>query len=188
MNSWQTFLASIRLSLPEISLFQRNINFYLKYPDIRSCSSHALRHNRPIASPRATCAAHCTVATFFSPFFAIAPHAFMGREKNVGRVDDWAIHRGQYLSASRLVTKIGVSKIGSLFARGIFILYTNIISKFKRDFFATRSLESYNTRNTRTLISSIVPDCVTQRCDDIDYKCTRLRIVNIGRSTINTIV
>lgn len=75
-----------------------------------------------------------------------------------------------------------------LFARGIFILYTNIISKFKRDFFATRSLESYNTRNTRTLISSIVPDCVTQRCDDIDYKCTRLRIVNIGRSTINTIV
>lgn len=92
MNSWQTFLASIRLSLPEISSFQRNINFYLKYPDIRS--SHAPRHNRPIASPRATCAAHCTVATFFSPFFAIAPHAFMGREKNVGRVDDWGHSKG----------------------------------------------------------------------------------------------
>lgn len=131
MNSWQTFLASIRLSLPEISLFQRNINFYLKYPDIRS--SHArISRSRLVTidlsqarAPRALPTAQSPL--FFSPFFAIAPHAFMGREKNVGRVDDWAIHRGQYLSASRLVTKIGVSKIGSLFARGIFILYTNII-------------------------------------------------------------
>lgn len=82
MNSWQTFLASIRLSLPEISSFQRNINFYLKYPDIRS--SHAPRHNRPIASPRATCAAHCTVATFFLSFFCYRAARVYGEGKKCG--------------------------------------------------------------------------------------------------------
>lgn len=98
MNSWQTFLASIRLSLPEISSFQRNINFYLKYPDIRS--SHArISRSRLVTidlsqarAPRALPTAQSPL--FFSPFFAIAPHAFMGREKNVGRVDDWGHSKG----------------------------------------------------------------------------------------------
>lgn len=103
----------------------------------------------------------------------------------MGRVDDWDHSKGP------ISFRVSVSR--SAFRRSDrsslveFLSYTRTLFKFKRDFFATRSLESYNTRNTRTLISSIVPDCVTQRCD-IDYKCTRLRIVNIGRSTINTIV
>lgn len=185
MNSWQTFLASIRLSLPEISSFQRNINFYLKYPDIRS--SHAPRHNRPIASSRATCAAHCTVATFFLSFFCYRAARVYGEGKKCG-----SRRLGPFIGPISFrvsVTKIGVLKIGISSSSLVeFLSYTRTLFKFKRDFFATRSLESYNTRNTRTLISSIVPDCVTQRCDDIDYKCTRLRIVNIGRSTINTIV
>lgn len=51
----------------------------------------------------------------------------MGREKNVGRVDDWAIHRANIFPCFGNKDRRFEDRNLELFARGIFILYTNII-------------------------------------------------------------
>lgn len=130
MNSWQTFLASIRLSLPEISSFQRNINFYLKYPDIRSSHARISRSRLvtiDLSQARAPRALPTAQSPFFSLLFLLSRRTRLWGGKKMWVASTGAIHRANIFPCFGNKDRRFEDRNLELFARGIFILYTNII-------------------------------------------------------------